>query len=199
VVVQHMPAGFTASLAVRLNSLSQVEVREAQQGDRIEPGLVLIAPAGQNLAICRSGGRLTIQLSREAGHSLHVPSVDNLMLSAAAACGAGAMGVILTGMGADGAQGMKAIHDAGGFNVGQDEASCAVYGMPRACAEMHLLNRVVPISQIAKEIAAAVAYQRGPALLAASEKDAAPRTSPISPRLAAANLWSGRAAKSAKP
>lgn len=168
VVVQHMPVGFTASLAVRLNSISTISVREAKHGDRVEPGLVLIAPAGQHLTFLRlAGGRLTVQLSHEPAHSLHIPSVDNMMLSAAAVCGPTAMGVIMTGMGADGAQGMKAIHAAGGFNIGQDEATSVVYGMPRACAEMGTLNRVVPLGQIAKEIVTALA-SRGPSCLAAA-------------------------------
>lgn len=157
VVVQHMPVGFTASLAMRLDSLSPITVREAQQGDRIEPGLVLIAPAGQHLTVVRQAGmKLAVHLGNEPARSLHMPSVDVMMLSAATACGAGTLGIILTGMGADGAQGMKAILQAGGFNIGQDEASCAVYGMPRSCAEMGTLNRVVPLAQVPGEIIAAV-------------------------------------------
>ncbi len=156
-IVQHMPPGFTASLAARLNSVSAIEVREARQGDRIEPGLVLIAPAGQHLTVMRSTGtRLTVQLGNEPAHSLHMPSADVMMLSAASVCGASVMGVILTGMGADGAQGLKAIHQMGGFNLGQDEASCAVYGMPKACAQMGILNRVTSLGRVAAEIVHAV-------------------------------------------
>ena len=165
-IVQHMPVGFTAPLAARLNAASQVEVREARHGDWIEPGLVLIAPAGQHLTVVRStGARLTVELGHEPAHLLHMPSADVMMQSASAVCGPSVMGVILTGMGADGAQGMQAIRQMGGLCLGQDEASCAVYGMPRACSELGILNRVVPLSQITAEIVRAVHTQRIPTRL----------------------------------
>lgn len=158
VVVQHMPTGFTAPFAKRLNSLSAVSVREATQSETIKPGVVYIAPAGVHITVERSGSRAIVCLSHEPGNQLHTPSVDVMMQSVASAFQSQAMGIIMTGMGSDGAQGMSAIHQAGGFTVGQDEASCAVYGMPRVCAEMGILDRVLPLAQIPHEILQATGY-----------------------------------------
>jgi two-component system, chemotaxis family, protein-glutamate methylesterase/glutaminase len=154
-VVQHMPAGFTTPFAQRLNSLCSVAVREAVQNESIHPGVVYIAPAGVHMAVHRtSDAQACIVLNSHPEH-LHMPSVDVMMKSVAQNYKNLAMGVILTGMGSDGAEGMSAIHREGGVTVGQDEASCAVYGMPRACAEMGALNRVVPLAQIPQQIMAA--------------------------------------------
>lgn len=158
VVVQHMPAGFTAPFAKRLNSLSAVSVREATQSETIKPGVVYIAPAGVHITVERSGSRAIVCLSHEPANQLHTPSIDVMMQSVASAFQSQAMGIIMTGMGADGAQGMSAIHRAGGFTVGQDETSCAVYGMPRVCAEMGILDRVVSLAQIPNEISQATGY-----------------------------------------
>ena len=155
-IVQHMPKGFTGPFAQRLNGISAICVREAVDEDSIEPGLVLVAPAAWHSVICRAPARgFCVQLRKSPLDTLHTPSVDVTMLSAAEVCGADAMGVILTGMGADGAVGMKAIYDCGGNTIGQDEATCAVYGMPRACAEQGILRRQVPLAKIAEEIVAA--------------------------------------------
>jgi two-component system, chemotaxis family, protein-glutamate methylesterase/glutaminase len=154
-VVQHMPAGFTAPFAHRLNSLCSLAVREAVQNEPIQRGVVYIAPAGVHMTVHRSSdAEACITLDPNPAH-LHTPSVDVMMTSVAQNFKNYAMGVILTGMGSDGAQGMNAIHREGGVTVGQDEASCAVYGMPRACAEMGALNRVVPLAQIPLLIMAA--------------------------------------------
>jgi two-component system chemotaxis response regulator CheB len=164
-IVQHMPAGFTAPFAERLNNLCAVSVREACQAEVIHPGAVYLAPAGFQMTVSRpSDSRTVICLSIKPENQLHVPSVDITMLSVASAFHSQAMGVILTGMGADGAEGMKAIHREGGFTVGQDEASCAVYGMPRVCAEMGILDRVVPLSQISREILQATRYHKARAI-----------------------------------
>jgi two-component system, chemotaxis family, protein-glutamate methylesterase/glutaminase len=160
VVVQHMPAGFTAPFAKRLNTLSAVSVREATQGETIKPGVVYIAPAGVHITVERAGSHAMVCLSHEPENQLHTPSIDVMMKSVASAFQAQAMGIVMTGMGADGAQGMNAIHQAGGFTVGQDEASCAVYGMPRVCAEMGILDRVVPLAQIPHEILQATGYRK---------------------------------------
>jgi two-component system, chemotaxis family, protein-glutamate methylesterase/glutaminase len=161
VIVQHMPPGFTGPFAHRLNNLCKVTVREAQQNDVVEPGVVYIAPAGQQMTVYRpSALRTAIRLSHQPADALHVPSVDVLMLSVAEVLRSAAMGIILTGMGADGALGMKAILEAGGITVGQDEATCTVYGMPRTCAEWGILQRVVPLDRIPEQILLATRYRR---------------------------------------
>jgi two-component system chemotaxis response regulator CheB len=160
VIVQHMPVGFTAPFAKRLDTLSKITVREAAQGDIVQPGTVYIAPAGQHVTVWRkTGSRAAICLSDNPPGTLHKPSVDVMMLSVAEAFGRRAAGIILTGMGADGLQGMTAIRQAGGLTIGQDEASCAVYGMPRSCAESGILQRIVPLTQVPRLILQAVRYR----------------------------------------
>jgi two-component system chemotaxis response regulator CheB len=164
-IVQHMPAGFTAPFATRLNNLCAVSVCEASQGEVIQPGAVYLAPTGFQMTVGRpSNSRTVICLSIKPENQMHIPSVDITMQSVASAFHSQAMGIILTGMGADGAEGMKAIHREGGLTVGQDEASCAVYGMPRVCAEMGILDRVVPLSQISHEILQATRYRKARAI-----------------------------------
>jgi two-component system chemotaxis response regulator CheB len=152
VIVQHMPVGFTRPFAERLHGLSRIAVREAAEGVEVEPGLALIAPAGIHTTVASHGGKLKTHLSQTPADALHIPSVDVMMYSVAEVCGPRAMGVIMTGMGSDGARGMHAISDNGGFTVGQDEPTCAVYGMPRACAEAGFLDAVVPLQRIPSEI-----------------------------------------------
>lgn len=160
-IVQHMPKGFTGPFARRLDNLCSVKVCEAQQGDPIEPGTVYIAPAGQHMTVARrTASKHIIQLSNTPANMLHMPSVDVMMLSAADVFRSLCMGIIMTGMGADGAHGMQAIQKAGGFTLGQDEASCTVYGMPRSCAEMGTLHRVVPLTQIPDQILHALQYKK---------------------------------------
>ncbi len=155
-VVQHMPPGFTGPLANRLNTLGQLRVFEAVNEQPIEPGQVLIAPAGfQMHAYKRSQSKYSVRISREPNDTLHIPSVDVTMLSVAETFGARSCGVILTGMGSDGSKGMRAIFEKGGITIGQDESSCVVYGMPKVCAEMNVLRRVVPLPQMGEEIAQA--------------------------------------------
>ncbi len=143
-VVQHMPIGFTASLAERLNSLSRLEVSEAFDGDLVRPGKCLIAPSGLHMTLRVDGGPC-IHLSKSPEDSLHRPSVDVLMESAAKVMAGKAIGVILTGMGSDGAMGIKAIHDAGGRTIAQDEESCIVYGMPKVAVSLGGVDRVVSL------------------------------------------------------
>jgi len=160
-IVQHMPAGFTAPFAKRLNSICAVSVCEASHGEVIRPGVIYLAPAGFHMTVNHRGNsRMLISLSGKAEDQVYIPSVDVMMQSVAAAFHSHAMGIIMTGMGSDGAQGMKAIHGEGGLTVGQDEASCAVYGMPRVCAEKGILDRVVPLSQIPHEILQATGYRK---------------------------------------
>lgn len=160
-VVQHMPPGFTGPLAKRLDSLSAITVREAADGHSIQPGEVLIAPAGFHMTLAREGpAKCVVRIGDEPSGTLHKPSVDITMLSAAEVFGARAMGVILTGMGNDGARGIAAIHERGGITVGQDEATSVVYGMPRACAERNVLRRIVPLGSVSAEILAATRVTR---------------------------------------
>jgi two-component system, chemotaxis family, protein-glutamate methylesterase/glutaminase len=163
IVVQHMPPGFTKPFAGRLNGLCAVSVCEAIQSQRIEPGVVYIAPAGVHLTVEHANSRTVICLSEKPDDQPHIPSIDVMMQSVASTFHSLAMGVIMTGMGSDGAQGMAAIHREGGLTIGQDEQSCAVYGMPRVCAEMGVLNRVVPLSQIPGEIVRATQLRRATA------------------------------------
>ena len=156
-VVQHMPEDFTANFVQRMNAQCELRIREASEGDAVQPGTVLVAPAGLHMTVGRGERALCVtRLSKLPTGTLHTPSVDILMCSVAATFRQRAMGILLTGMGSDGARGMKAIHDAGGWTVGQDAGSSAVYGMPRAAAHIGALHRVVPLNQISTEILAAV-------------------------------------------
>ena len=152
IVVQHMPPGFTRTLAERLNTLSLIPVSEAAEGDSVEPGRVLVAPAGQHLKLLKKNGRYVVHLDREPSDLFHKPSVDVMMESVARACGRRSLGVLLTGMGSDGARGMKAIKAAGGRTLAESEETCIVYGMPKSAVEEGAVDRVVPLHEIAREI-----------------------------------------------
>jgi len=154
VIVQHMPAGFTSHFAQRLDLLCSIAVREATHGELLQPATAYIAPAGLHMRVQRrrDDSRPMISLGLHPHDALHVPSVDVLMESVAAVYRNRAMGIIMTGMGSDGAEGMKAIHRAGGLTIGQDEATCTVYGMPRVCAELGILHRIVPLEEIPDQI-----------------------------------------------
>jgi two-component system chemotaxis response regulator CheB len=159
-IVQHMPKGFTGPFARRLDNLCQISVREAAHDEVIAPGVVYIAPAGQHMTVARrTSSKVAICLSHFPEGTLHMPSVDVLMLSVAEVFHALSLGIIMTGMGADGVHGMQAIAREGGQTVGQDEASCIVYGMPRSCAEMGVLQRIVPLAQIPGQILQATHYR----------------------------------------
>jgi two-component system, chemotaxis family, protein-glutamate methylesterase/glutaminase len=149
VIVQHMPPGFTRPLSERLNAQSAIEVLEGQEGMAMQQGRAIVAPAGKQLRLRRSLGEVEVALSAEAGNSLHVPSVDVMAESVANIYRSATIGVILTGMGQDGVAGLRRVKERGGFVVGQDAASCVVYGMPRAAAQAGLVDRVVPLDQIA--------------------------------------------------
>jgi len=158
-VVQHMPRGFTAPLAKRLNGLSKVKVCEASHGEQLKSGTVYVAPAGQQTTLYSSGSQIYVCLSDTPNDTTHKPSVDVTMSSVAVVFARYVLGIILTGMGSDGARGMRAIQDAGGITVGQDEATCAVYGMPRTCADNGVLQRVVPLDEVASVILEAIHYR----------------------------------------
>jgi len=160
-IVQHMPPGFIPPFAQRLNALCAVQVRQATHGESIYPGVVYLAPSGIHMTVERStASRTVICLTSDPSNYPHTPSADVLMQSVAATFQSLAMGVIMTGMGSDGALGMQAIRRAGGLTVGQDEATCAVYGMPRVCAELGVLQRVMPLSEIPRYIVHATRRSR---------------------------------------
>ena len=155
-VVQHMPIGFTRSLAERLDQRSDLMVREARDGEPLAPGRVLIAPAGRHLKIHRVQGEARVLLDYEPLDALHRPSVDVLMQSAARVYGAAVLGVVLTGMGADGVEGLRAIRAAGGRTLAESEDTCVIYGMPKAAIEAGVVHRVAALDRIADEIRSAV-------------------------------------------
>ena len=156
VIVQHIPRGFTRSLAERLDARSKVPVREARDGDSVEPGQVLLAPAGIHSRIVRAGAGIEIALDEEPSEALHRPSVDVLMRSAADVYGARALGVVLTGMGSDGTEGLRAIRECGGLTLAESEETCVIFGMPKAAIEAGVVGRTLPLDRIAGEILAAV-------------------------------------------
>jgi two-component system, chemotaxis family, protein-glutamate methylesterase/glutaminase len=148
-VVQHMPEGFTASFARRLNELAAVEVKEAEDGDTVLAGRVLIARGNHHLLLQRSGAKYFVQLKEGPLVSRHRPSVDVLFRSAAACAGSNAIGIIMTGMGDDGAQGLREMRDAGAKTFGQDEETCVVFGMPAEARKRGAVERMLPLQDIA--------------------------------------------------
>jgi two-component system, chemotaxis family, protein-glutamate methylesterase/glutaminase len=150
-VVQHMPPGFTRPFAARLDGLCRLRVMEAEPGQRLEAGTVVIAPAGAHL---RLGPSLAVTLSTEAGGARHVPSVDVLFRSAARARPGAVLGILLTGMGDDGAEGLSQIRAHGGVTIAESEETCAVYGMPRAAVQRGAAQFVLPLPEIRRVLAA---------------------------------------------
>jgi two-component system chemotaxis response regulator CheB len=148
VIVQHMPEKFTAAFAERLNSISQIEVREARHNDRVLPGLALIAPGGRHMLLTRSGAYYHVQVVDGPQVNRHRPSVDVLFRSVAKFAGKNASGIIMTGMGDDGARGLKEMLDAGAATVAQDEASCVVFGMPKEAIKLGAAKRILPLQEI---------------------------------------------------
>jgi two-component system chemotaxis response regulator CheB len=148
VITQHMPAGFTKSYAARLDGLCRVRVAEARDGERILPGHVYIAPGGHHLFVERSGANYIARVQVGEPVNRHMPSVEVLFKSAARVVGPNALGIMLTGMGADGAKAMREMRDAGSYNLVQDEASCVVFGMPREAIAAGAADEVLPLAQI---------------------------------------------------
>jgi two-component system chemotaxis response regulator CheB len=157
VIVQHMPEKFTAMFAERLNSLCQIEVLEAKNGDRVIPGRALIAPGGRHMMLKRSGAQYVVEVVDGPLVNRHKPSVDVLFRSVAKFAGANALGIIMTGMGDDGARGMKEMHDVGAKTIAQDEASCVVFGMPKEAIKLGATDQTLALDQIP---AAIVSYSR---------------------------------------
>ena len=152
VIVQHMPEKFTAQFATRLNGLCRVTVKEAADGDSVLRGQVLIAPGNRHLLLKRSGARYYVEIKDGPLVSRHRPSVDVLFRSTARYAGKNAVGVIMTGMGDDGAHGMREMKEAGAYNIAQDEASCVVFGMPAEAIKLGGVDRILPLNQIAGEV-----------------------------------------------
>jgi len=152
VITQHMPPGFTKSYAARLDGLCRIRVAEARDGERILPGHAYIAPGGLHLSVERSGANYVARVQDGEPVNRHKPSVEVLFKSAARVVGPNALGVMLTGMGADGARAMKEMRDAGSHNLAQDEASCVVYGMPREAVAAGAVHEVLPLTQIAPKL-----------------------------------------------
>ncbi len=152
VIVQHMPPGFTKTFADRLNEQALMQVKEAEDGDRIITGRVLVAPGDFHLKVVRSGGHYKVRTDKQEKVNGHRPSVDVLMYSAAQNVAANAYGVILTGMGKDGAEGLKAMKDAGAKTIGQNEESCIVYGMPKVAFDRGAVDVQVHVDNIADSL-----------------------------------------------
>lgn len=152
VITQHMPPGFTKSFAERLDGLCRIRVKEADHGERLLPGHAYIAPGGRHLRIERSGANYVTALDDSDPVNRHRPSVDVLFGSVAQHAGPNAIGVMLTGMGKDGALQMRTMHDAGAFTIAQDEASCVVYGMPREAVAAGAVDEVLPLDRIATRL-----------------------------------------------
>jgi two-component system, chemotaxis family, protein-glutamate methylesterase/glutaminase len=152
VITQHMPPGFTKSYAARLDGLCRIRVKEAQDGERILPGHGYIAPGGFHLSVERSGANYIARVQDGEPVNRHKPSVEVLFHSAARVVGPNALGVMLTGMGADGAKAMKVMKDAGSYNFVQDEATCVVFGMPREAIAAGAADEVLPLQQIAQRL-----------------------------------------------
>ncbi|WP_423600955.1 protein-glutamate methylesterase/protein-glutamine glutaminase [Roseateles sp. MS654] len=151
-ITQHMPAGFTRSYAARLDSLCKIRVKEAQDGERILPGHGYIAPGGLHFSVERSGANYIARVQDGEPVNRHKPSVEVLFNSAARVVGQNALGIMLTGMGADGARAMKTMKDAGAYNFVQDEATCVVFGMPREAINAGAADEVLPLQQIATRL-----------------------------------------------
>ncbi len=149
VIVQHMPGGFTTSFAERLNTLTALKVKEAESGDRVIPGLVLLAPGGkQHMEVIRKGGEYRVVLHEGEKVTFNRPSVDVLFHSVAQQVGKNATAVLMTGMGRDGARGLKAILESGGRTFAQNESTSVIYGMPQEAVNIGAVERVVPLEQI---------------------------------------------------
>ncbi len=152
VIVQHMPESFTRAFADRLNTLCEIEVREAKDGDSVRPGLALIAPGNHHMMLNRSGANYFVNVKEGPRVNRHRPSVDVLFRSVARYAGANAVGAILTGMGGDGAAGMLEMKHNGAYTIAQDESSCVVFGMPKEAIRLGGVASVLPLNKVTGEI-----------------------------------------------
>ena len=155
-ITQHMPERFTKTWADRMNGLCRISVKEAEDGDSVLPGHALVAPGGYHMALERSGARYTVRINQDPPVNRHRPSVDVLFASVARYAGANAVGVILTGMGGDGAKELLTMKQAGAFTIAQDEASCVVFGMPKEAIKAGAVDKILPLGDIAGAVLAHV-------------------------------------------
>ncbi|KLU14483.1 MULTISPECIES: protein-glutamate methylesterase/protein-glutamine glutaminase [Xenorhabdus] len=155
-ITQHMPPGFTRSFAQRLNKLSQITVKEAEDGERVLPGHAYIAPGDRHMELCRSGANYQIMITHTQPVNRHRPSVDVLFRSVAKSAGRNAVGVILTGMGNDGAAGLLEMKQAGAYTLAQSEKSCVVFGMPRAAIQLGAVDEIMDLQKISKTMLAKI-------------------------------------------
>ncbi|SFM65187.1 chemotaxis response regulator protein-glutamate methylesterase [Variovorax sp. OV329] len=153
-IAQHMPPGFTKSFAQRLDGLCRITVKEAEHGERVLPGYAYIAPGGFHLSLARSGANYVAHLDQEPPVNRHRPSIDVLFDSVAKHAGRNAIGVLLTGMGKDGAEGLLRMKQAGAYTLAQDEASCVVFGMPREAIALGAADEVAPLSEMSRRVLA---------------------------------------------
>jgi len=165
-IVQHMPPGFTEVFADRLNNICKIEVKEARDGDMVAPGRAIIAPGGRHIKTKKTNLGYMVIVSNTAPVNSHKPSVDVLFNSVAAECGSNSVGVIMTGMGEDGVEGLGQIKAAGGLTIAQDEASCVVYGMPRVAVDRGYVDRIVSLQDMTEALTE-VASSKGGDLYAA--------------------------------
>lgn len=156
VVTQHMPEHFTKTFAARLNSLCRIKVKEAEDGDSVLPGHALIAPGSYHMTLARSGARYIVRINQDPPVNRHRPSVDVMFASVAQYAGRNSVGVILTGMGGDGARELLAMKQAGAFTIAQDEASCVVFGMPKEAIKLGAADKILPLNDIPAAILAHV-------------------------------------------
>jgi two-component system chemotaxis response regulator CheB len=151
-ITQHMPEKFTAMYAQRLDSICAVSVREAKDGDRLERGVVLIAPGGLHMQLRKTAGQYFVKVADGPPVNRHKPSVDVLFKSAAECGGRDVLGIILTGMGDDGARGMKLLHDGGARTIAQNEETCVVFGMPKEAIKLQAVDDILPLDAVARAI-----------------------------------------------
>jgi two-component system chemotaxis response regulator CheB len=154
VITQHMPEKFTKSFADRLNQLCRISVKEAEDGDSVLPGHALIAPGNYHMTLCRSGARYSVRLNQDPPVNRHRPSVDVMFDSVAKYAGANSVGVIMTGMGGDGAKGLLAMKRTGAYTIAQDEATCVVFGMPKEAIKLGGVDKVLPLGEIPAQVLA---------------------------------------------
>jgi two-component system chemotaxis response regulator CheB len=151
-IVQHMPEPFTTTFAQRLNQICQIEVREARDNDPVGPGVALVAPGNRHMLLQQSGAHYLVRIKNGPAVNHQRPSVDVLFQSVARSAGSSAIGVLLTGMGADGAKGLLAMHEKGAYTLAQDEQTCVVFGMPKEAISLGAVDDVVPIQRIPRTI-----------------------------------------------
>ncbi|MBN2526224.1 MAG: chemotaxis response regulator protein-glutamate methylesterase [Deltaproteobacteria bacterium] len=168
IVTQHMPPGFTKSFAERLDSFSAMSVKEAETGDSVVPGVALIAPGSKHLLLRRSGARYYVDVKDGPLVNRHKPSVDVMFRSVSKAAGKNAIGIILTGMGGDGAKGMLEMKNEGATNIAQDESTCVVFGMPKVAIETGGVDHILPLDKITKKVIAILEQRDGPSIVRTS-------------------------------